>query len=137
MKKSNRPSELRSKIMRSVKSKNTGAELSIRRRILDLGYHYYRLHVKTLPGSPDIVFKRFKKVIFVNGCFWHGHECSKGRLPKTNVKFWKDKVQRNMERDMNSYKLIKKMGWRYLVIWQCEIKNERKLIKKIEKFFSY
>jgi DNA mismatch endonuclease Vsr len=85
----------RSYIMRSVKSKNTGVELLVRGVIRSLGFPGYRLNVKTLIGKPDIVFRKRKKIIFVHGCFWHGHNCGKGNLPKSNVPFWEDKINRN------------------------------------------
>lgn len=115
------PNELRSKIMRSVKSKNTGAEIITRKMLHEMGFHY-RLHVKKLPGTPDIVFSKRKKVIFVNGCFWHGHNCNKGRLPKSNLKFWTDKIHKNITRDLRNHQELNLMGWKFLIIWQCEIK---------------
>jgi len=136
MKNQYQTSELRSKIMKSVKSKNTGAEIYVRKIACSLGYNHYRLNVKTLPGSPDVVFKKLRKVIFVNGCFWHGHDCNKGRLPKSNITFWKNKVVNNIKRDREAYKNIKKMGWKYLVIWQCELKKESHSIRKIKKFLE-
>ncbi|MBT1688107.1 very short patch repair endonuclease [Dawidia soli] len=130
------PSELRSKIMRSVKSQNTGCEIIVRRLIWKLGFRF-RLNVKSLPGSPDVVLKRHQKVIFVNGCFWHGHTCPKGRLPKSNIEFWKNKVDRNRQRDSRVRSELKKLGWKSLVIWQCELKKmdvlERKLIRFMDK----
>lgn len=122
--------------MRSVKSQNTGCEIIVRRLIWKLGFRF-RLNVKSLPGSPDVVLKRHQKVIFVNGCFWHGHTCPKGRLPKSNIEFWKNKVDRNRQRDSRVRSELKKLGWKSLVIWQCELKKmdvlERKLIRFMDK----
>jgi DNA mismatch endonuclease, patch repair protein len=115
-----RPTATRSKIMRSVKTKNTGAELIVRRILHSMGYRY-RLHVKGLPGTPDIVFKKRKKVIFVNGCFWHGHSCAKGRMPKANAEFWKDKIGKNVKRDRKKEADLASNEWGVLVIWQCEL----------------
>jgi DNA mismatch endonuclease, patch repair protein len=122
MKKEQKTTELRSKIMRSVKSKNTSTEILVRLILRELGIHY-RLHRKDLPSKPDIVIPKYKTVIFVNGCFWHGHNCKKGRLPKTNVDFWKTKIKNNKHRDKRAHKELEKLGWTTLVIWQCETKD--------------
>lgn len=114
----------RSEIMSHIKSKNTKPEITVRKIIYSLGYRY-RLHRKDLPGKPDLAFIKKKKVIFINGCFWHGHSgCKKSALPDTNYEFWNDKIKNNVNRDTRNYKLLKDMGWKYLVIWQCEIKND-------------
>jgi len=122
--------------MAQISGKNTKPEIIVRKISHSLGFRF-RLHKKELPGKPDIVFSRYRKVIFVNGCFWHGHrKCARSRLPKTNVSFWKKKIEANKKKDKNNYIKLKKMGWDYLVIWQCEIKRENngKLIKKISIF---
>ncbi len=113
----------RSEIMSHIKSKNTKPEITVRKIIYSLGYRY-RLHRKDLPGKPDLAFIKKKKVIFINGCFWHGHSgCKKSALPDTNYEFWNDKIKNNVNRDTQNYKLLEDMGWKYLLIWQCEIKN--------------
>ncbi len=113
----------RSEIMSHIKSKNTKPEITVRKIIYSLGYRY-RLHRKDLPGKPDLAFINKKKVIFINGCFWHGHSgCKKSALPDTNYEFWNDKIKNNVNRDTLNYQRLKDMGWKYLVIWQCEIKN--------------
>lgn len=130
-----KPSELTSKIMRSVRSKNTKPEIVVRKMIRNLGF-YYRLHAKELPGKPDIVLRKSKKVVFVNGCFWHGHGCGKGRLPKSNVDFWSEKIERNCARDKTNLAELSKDGWQCLVVWQCEIKNTKPLMKTIKRFLT-
>lgn len=112
----------RSEIMSKVKNKNTAPEMAIRKLLFGMGYRY-RLSTKKLNCNPDIVFPSKKKVIFVNGCFWHGHDCKRGHLPETNREFWERKIQKNMERDQANYDECNRNGWSYLVIWQCEIKS--------------
>tara|TARA_R110002020_G_scaffold298211_1_gene514009 strand:- start:2147 stop:2563 length:417 start_codon:yes stop_codon:yes gene_type:complete len=109
-------------MMASVKSKNTAPELWLRRGLHALGFRY-RVHVKDLPGKPDLVFPRRRKVIFVNGCFWHGHNCKKGRLPETRKDFWRDKIASNKERDERNVRTLVSMGWRVLIVWECATRN--------------
>ncbi|RQN40796.1 very short patch repair endonuclease [Paraburkholderia tropica] len=123
----------RSEMMRRVHSKDTEVELRVRKFIYSLGFRY-RLHAKDLPGSPDIVFRRSKKVIFVHGCFWHAHGCKKGQLPKSKLDFWQPKLQTNVERDVRVIRELKLAGWRVLVIWQCEVGDLSALRSKIEAF---
>ncbi len=128
----------RSKIMSKISGKNTKPEIIIRKIVHSLGYRF-RLHKKELPGKPDIVFLKLKKVIFVNGCFWHGHKnCIRSKLPTTNKKFWKEKIEGNKRKDKSNYIRLKKLGWDYLVIWQCKIKqgNKQKLIDEITNFLT-
>lgn len=115
-----RTPEQRRRIMQSVGQKNTGPEVAVRRALHRLGYRF-RLHSKGLPGRPDIVFPSRKKLIFVHGCFWHGHNCSKGRLPKSRPEFWIPKIDGNKSRDERIVNELKKDGWESFVIWQCEI----------------
>lgn len=128
----------RSQIMQKVKNKNTSPELIIRKILCSLGYNHYRLHSNKLPCNPDIIFPGKKKVLFVNGCFWHGHDCNRGHLPKTNFEFWQKKISLNKERDKKEYGELNKIGWKYLVIWQCEIKAKQKeaLINKLKDFME-
>ncbi len=115
--------EKRSAIMSRIKSKDSKPELIVRKLTHSMGFRY-RLHGKNLPGNPDLVFPKYKKVIFVHGCFWHGHEgCKRATLPSTNVEFWKKKISGNVVRDKNNYEKIKSIGWNYLIIWQCETKK--------------
>lgn len=102
-----------------------------------MGYRF-RLHRKDLPGKPDLVFPKYKKALFVNGCFWHGHSCPRGKLPETNAEFWQKKITGNMERDKRNVEELKVLGWEVITIWQCEIKkkNIEHLKKKINNFLS-
>ena len=107
--------------MRAVKGKNTGPEMTVRRLVHGMGYRY-RLHRKGLPGKPDLVFARRRKVIFVHGCFWHGHACKRGdRIPRTNRDYWTRKIARNRERDQEHLGALRADRWRALVIWECEV----------------
>ena len=128
----------RSQIMSKIPGKNTKPEIIIRKIAHGLGYRF-RLHKKNLPGKPDIVFPKYKKVILINGCFWHGHKnCNRSKLPSTNKKFWKEKIDGNKKKDKSNLIRLKKTGWDYLVIWQCEIKKSdyEKLEKKIAEFLG-
>ncbi len=108
--------------MRAVKGKGTKPEIALRKKLFALGYRY-RLNVKDLPGKPDLVFPKYKTVIFVHGCFWHGHNCKRGaRVPKSNTYYWREKIALNIARDKNSAAALKKLGWRVVLIWECEIK---------------
>lgn len=124
----------RSEIMRRVGSKNTKPEMVVRKLLFGLGFRY-RLHGSDLPGTPDIVFRAKKKVIFVNGCFWHGHKCKRGeRLPKSNQEYWRSKIDKNRVRDMRVREDLKKMAWQYETIWECETKDIEKLAIRLNDF---
>ena len=126
----------RSWIMSRVKGENTSPELIIRSLVHKLGYRF-RLYRKELPGKPDLVFPFRKKVIFINGCFWHGHKCRRGkRKPKTNRIYWSEKIKRNIQRDRVHVKELKKMGWRSLTIWECQIRNIENLKSTINSFLE-
>ena len=126
--------EKRSALMSRVRGKDTGPEWMVRRIAHNLGYRY-RLHVSKLPGKPDLVFPRLRKVIFVNGCFWHRHDCRQGRsFPKTNMEFWSAKFQENRKRDKNKREQLKRLGWDVLVLWECQCRKEHLLIGKLERF---
>ena len=128
--------ERRSWLMGRVGSKNTTPELAVRRLVFSMGYRY-RLHDIRLPGKPDLVFSGRRKVIFVNGCFWHGHKrCRYARLPKTNVDFWREKIERNRARDRKNKAQLTRLGWGVLVVWQCELRNIEKLSAKLYDFFE-
>jgi len=116
--------EKRSQIMSGISGKDTKPEMIIRKALFSEGYRY-RLHRKDLPGKPDIVFPSKKKVIFINGCFWHGHNCKKAALPATNKSFWEKKLTGNKERDKRNLAKLKDIGWKSLVIWQCQIKKNK------------
>lgn len=122
--------------MAAIKSKNTGPERAVRTLVYALGYRF-RLHRKDLPGTPDLVFTGRKKVIFVNGCFWHLHgRCSCFRAPKTRVAFWKSKLTRNRNRDRQNQKILRKEGWDVLVIWECQIKDLAVLRRRVIDFLD-
>lgn len=110
--------------MAAVKNKNTAPELGVRKALFALGFRY-RLHGKDLPGTPDLVFPKYKSVIFIHGCFWHGHACKAGRLPATNIEFWREKLEGNAERDKKNQEALEKLGWRVKIIASCELKNKR------------
>lgn len=115
--------EKRSAIMRAVKSRDTKPEVALRKALFALGYRY-RLNVKTLPGKPDLVFPKHRTVIFVHGCFWHGHDCKRGnRTPKTNRAYWTEKIARNKARDLRNAAALEAAGWRVLTLWECELKT--------------
>ena len=127
-------SNKRSWIMSRIRGKGTKPELFIRSFVHRAGYRF-RLHKKNLPGKPDLVFPARKKVIFVHGCFWHGHNCQRGnRLPKTNSQYWINKIKKNIDRFAKQKKDLKKLGWKLLVIWECECRSLNKLQKKIISF---
>lgn len=126
----------RSRIMRAVKDRDTKPEMAVRKLIHGLGYRY-RLHRKDLPGKPDLVFPSRRKAIFVNGCFWHGHDCSRGaRIPKNNREYWEAKIARNRERDNENAKRLADEGWVELTIWECELKEMDALTKRIRQFLK-
>lgn len=113
----------RSILMSRVRNKDTAPELVVRKALFKAGLRY-RIHVKTLPGSPDLVFHKYRCVVFVNGCFWHGHEgCRKARLPTSNERFWKEKIIRNKRHDSEVNERLNELGWRVIIIWQCQIKE--------------
>jgi DNA mismatch endonuclease (patch repair protein) len=122
--------------MSKIHSKDTKPELALRRLLHGVGYRY-RLHDTKLPGKPDLVFPSRRKVIFVNGCFWHGHDCPVGtRLPKSNTQFWADKRRRNCERDLRQQDELLSRGWQPLVVWECELKSDPSLLETIRDFLD-
>lgn len=128
--------EQRSRIMRAVKSRDTTPELIVRRLAHSMGYRF-RLHRRDLPGNPDIVFPRLNKVVFVHGCFWHGHNCTRGaRIPKANRNYWLKKVAGNKQRDRKNLKKLSADGWTSLVVWECHLRNESKVKAKVREFLS-
>ena len=128
----------RSEVMGKVKQKNTGPEMIVRRLLHGMGYRF-RLHRKDLPGTPDIVLPKYRTVIFVHGCFWHGHAgCRLSRRPADNADFWNAKLDRNIERDAEVLALIESRGWKTLIVWQCQTqaRNRENLGGRLERFFS-
>lgn len=128
--------EKRSQIMSRIKGKDTKPELLIRSLIHQSGYRY-SLHKKDLPGNPDIVFTKRKKVIFIHGCFWHGHKnCRRGSRPATNKKFWDEKISKNITRDKRNYRKLAKLGWQKLVLWECQLIKVEDAYLKIIRFIE-
>lgn len=124
---------VRLRVMRSIKSSNTKPELAVRRVLTRLGYRY-RLHVKTLPGKPDIVFSSRRLAIFVHGCLWHLHEeCSLARIPKSRPDYWPAKLARNKLRDAKNREDLKRLGWRSEVIWECETADPTRLEQRVRQ----
>jgi len=124
--------------MSKIGPKDSKPEIFVRKLLSSLGYKF-TTYGKNLPGKPDIVFSKRKKVIFINGCFWHGHKgCKRANLPQTNKTFWKKKIAGNIKKDKRDYRQLQKIGWKYLVVWQCKINTARlNLLKnKIEKLIA-
>ena len=124
--------------MRAVKGADTKPEMIVRRMVHALGYRY-RLHVRSLPGAPDLVFPRLKKVIFVHGCFWHRHRCQAGQsMPASKVEYWEAKFAANRRRDQRHRRQLRSLGWQVLVIWECQlrVKARERLAEKIQAFLT-
>ena len=126
----------RSRIMGLVRSKDTRPELIVRRLLHSLGYRY-RLHVRTLPGCPDLVFSSRHKVVFVHGCFWHRHACAMGRrIPKSRVRFWTEKLEGNKRRDSKSLYSLRRQGWKTLTVWECQLEDVEALGHCLKRFLG-
>lgn len=121
--------------MGSVGQKNTGVEIRVRRMLFAAGYRF-RVHRKDLPGRPDLDFPSRRKVVFVHGCFWHGHGCPKGRLPKSRPEYWEPKIARNRQRDSEQVVALTEMGWSSLTVWECELKAPEELLQKLIRFLA-
>lgn len=119
------PADVRSRMMSGIRGKNTRPEMLIRKGLFALGLRY-RVHGKGLPGRPDLVFHKYKSVVFVDGCFWHGHDCPLFKWPSSNVDFWRNKILRNRELDRVNSKSLKSQGWRIFRIWECALKGPSK-----------
>lgn len=113
----------RSDIMSKISGKETKPEILVRKFLFSRGYRF-RKNVKELPGKPDIVLPKYKTAIFIHGCFWHGHSCQRGSLPESNREFWKEKINKNIERDSQNILQLEEKGWSVIIIWQCEMKNK-------------
>ena len=123
--------EKRAAIMRAVKSRDTGPEVALRKALFAKGFRY-RLCAKDLPGKPDIVLPKYRAVIFVHGCFWHGHDCPRGRrAPNTNARYWRAKIARNVERDHKAVAALQRSSWRVKISWECDLKDLPKEANKI------
>jgi DNA mismatch endonuclease (patch repair protein) len=130
-----RTKEQRSRIMRSVGDRDTGPELTVRSLLHRLGYRY-RLHRRDLPGRPDIVFPGKMKAIFIHGCFWHGHDCRKGKLPKSRGEYWIAKIKANQDRDARVVASLQDASWQALSVWQCELKNLDAINRVLREFLG-
>lgn len=130
--------EKRHEIMQNVKTKNTAPEIKLRSLLHKNGFRF-RVNRKDLPGKPDIVLPKYRAVIFVHGCFWHGHDCPCGQRPQTNADFWNQKIDRNVIRDKSDVSLLESLGWRVLIVWECEIKkkNEAVLLSRVKEFLLH
>lgn len=117
---------VRSRMMSGIRSKNTRNEIEIRKALHAAGFRY-RLHRRNLPGTPDITLPRYRAVIFIHGCFWHGHNCHLFKWPSTRPEFWTAKIGRNRERDQETRGALLEAGWRWLVVWECAIRGKHKL----------
>lgn len=124
--------EQRHRNMSHIKSKNTSLEILVRKRLFHDGFRY-RINVSNLPGKPDIVLPKYHTVIFVNGCFWHRHNCKLATMPKTHTDFWQRKFEQNVKNDLANHKKLRNMGWHVIILWECEIKEDfEQLIKMTE-----
>ena len=122
--------------MSRIRGRDTKPEIKVRKILHRMGYRF-RLYVRKLPGNPDIVLSRHKKIIFVHGCFWHGHQgCPKSRRPATNVEFWNEKISGNIKRDNENLVKLAGLGWKTLVVWECETKNTDQLVEKLTIFLT-
>jgi DNA mismatch endonuclease, patch repair protein len=128
--------EARSALMSRIRGKDTGPEMAVRRIVHALGYRY-RLHCRDLPGTPDLVFRRVRKVIFVHGCFWHRHDrCPRAYTPKSRQSFWREKFRLNKQRDLMQIRRLTKDGWAVLLIWECELSSMTSVTRRISAFLA-
>lgn len=134
--------EIRSKNMSHIRSTNSKPEEIVRKYLFSKGFRY-RKNDKSLPGCPDIVLPKYHTLIFVNGCFWHKHNCGRFVWPASNTEYWTQKINRNLERDKENYKKLTEAGWKILVVWECELKKDvrearlMRLIKEINGDYTY
>lgn len=117
--------EKRSKIMAAIHSRNTKPELIVRKYLWRHGFRY-RVNYKRLPGHPDLVLRKYRTCVFVNGCFWHGHDCNEFRSPKSNTAYWLSKIGRNKQRDKEEQQRLAQMGWHVIVVWECQLKEDKR-----------
>lgn len=127
----------RSENMRRIRGTNTKPEKVVRSLLRSSGYPGYRLQRRDLPGKPDIAYIGRRKIIFINGCFWHGHDCKKGsRRPKSNQEYWFTKISKSQMRDSANQVALRKLGWDVLVLWECELQDQNQLLRRLETFLS-
>jgi len=134
------PPKVRSRIMSTIRAKNTRIELVVRQALFSLGYRY-RLHASTLPGRPDLVLPKHRAVIFVHGCFWHGHNCPLFRFPKTNASFWRRKIRRNRVVDSEAHQSLQQQGWRTFTVWECCLRGRKQehvvtVIRRLDRWIK-
>jgi DNA mismatch endonuclease (patch repair protein) len=127
--------ERRSEIMANIRSVDTVPELELRKLVHSLGYRF-RLHRADLPGKPDLVLPRHKVAILMHGCFWHGHTCKDGRKPRSNAAYWDQKLERNTIRDKQNLSALRRLGWRCLVVWECQLKKRDQLLRRIARYLE-
>lgn len=127
--------DARSRLMSRVRSRDTTPERGVRTLLHAMGYRF-RLHRKELPGTPDIVMPGRKVVIFVHGCFWHGHSCKVDKMPKSKTEYWGPKIEANRERDLRKARKLRRMGWRVLTVWECELRAPDKLRRRLERIIG-
>ncbi|WP_224080085.1 very short patch repair endonuclease [Cupriavidus laharis] len=125
----------RSSNMAAVRSRDTAPELAVRKLLHSMGLRF-RLHRSELPGTPDIVLPRHRAVVLVHGCFWHGHSCPRGRAPTSNTDFWLPKLDRNKARDAEQVNALRALGWRVLIVWECEVRDTRTLRRRLGRWFG-
>jgi DNA mismatch endonuclease, patch repair protein len=125
----------RSRIMAAIRGKGTRPEMAVRRMVHRMGYRY-RLHMRSLPGTPDLVFPARRKVINVSGCFWHMHGCGRCRIPRTRRAFWAAKLTRNKDRDRRTRRALRRVGWDVLVVWECRIRDAERLAARLKAFLD-
>ncbi len=118
--------------MSKISGTETKPEILVRKYLFGKRFRF-RKNDKRLPGRPDIVLPKYKTVIFIHGCFWHGHLCKAGKLPETNKEFWGNKINSNIERDKKNQHKLEKLGWKIIIIWQCKLKNKKMMIKKLKE----
>ena len=116
---------VRSRMMSHIRGKNTQPELQIRKALFARGFRY-RLHDSSLPGKPDLIFPKYRAIIQINGCFWHGHDCPLFKWPSSRVEFWKEKITKNRQRDISNSQELERMGWRVLTVWECALRGRHK-----------
>lgn len=128
--------EQRSRCMAAVKGKNTKPEMMVRKFLFSKGLRY-RVNNRKLPGAPDIVLKKYKTVVFIDGCFWHGHEgCRYYKMPKSNVDFWERKISHNKARDVSNTAVLKMMGWKVIRVWECDVKTKGRRDFTLRRLFA-
>lgn len=130
----NHTKEIRSMNMSHIRSTNTKPEEIVRKYLFSKGLRY-RKNVRQLPGCPDIVLPKYKTIVFVNGCFWHRHDCGRFKWPSTNEEYWKNKIQRNVERDASNYDALRHSGWKVLTVWECDLKKAVRT-ERLEQLFK-